>query len=159
MSVTLGFENQSDERLTDYLQAISPRVVAEVHLSLKAWIYQGANMSITKYFAEGSAAAGRGARNFGNVLISRTGTLQRAILASAGQALDPASPDESTDAISAVLSPDTPYARIQEYGGYAGRGHKSYIPPRPYLQPAINEVDSELMPALESAMERAVAQN
>jgi phage gpG-like protein len=28
------------------------------------------------------------------------------------------------------------YARIQELGGWAGRGHRSHLPPRPYLKPA-----------------------
>jgi phage gpG-like protein len=28
------------------------------------------------------------------------------------------------------------YARIQELGGNAGRGHKSHLPPRPYIRPA-----------------------
>lgn len=157
MSVTFTFENQSDQRVVEYLQSIAPRVVAEVYQALKAWIYQGANISATKYFATGSAPIGREARNPGNLLISRTGTLQRAILAAADTALDPASPDESTTVISATLNPDTPYARIQEYGGNAGRNHKSYIPPRPYLQPALNEASGELMSALQNAIEKALA--
>lgn len=28
------------------------------------------------------------------------------------------------------------YARIQELGGWAGRHHRSYLPPRPHLKPA-----------------------
>jgi Mu-like prophage protein gpG len=28
------------------------------------------------------------------------------------------------------------YARIQELGGWAGRNHQSYLPPRPHLKPA-----------------------
>lgn len=31
----------------------------------------------------------------------------------------------------------TVYARIQELGGWAGSGHASYLPPRPYLKPAL----------------------
>lgn len=157
MSITFSFENQSDQRVLDYLQSIFPRVVAEVHQELKAWIYRGANISASKYFTTGSTTLGRGARTPGNVLISRSGTLQRAVLASADAALDPASPDEGTTAISATLNPDTPYARIQEYGGNAGRGHRSYIPPRPYLEPALNDSSGELLSAVESAIERALA--
>ena len=37
------------------------------------------------------------------------------------------------DAISAALTVAKPYARIQQRGGQAGRGHKVTIPPRPYL--------------------------
>ena len=32
------------------------------------------------------------------------------------------------------------YARIQELGGYAGRDHASYLPPRPYLKPAYDDL-------------------
>jgi phage gpG-like protein len=29
------------------------------------------------------------------------------------------------------------YARIQELGGWAGKNHRSHLPPRPYLRPAV----------------------
>jgi hypothetical protein len=32
------------------------------------------------------------------------------------------------------------YARIQELGGWAGRHHRTYLPPRPHLRPAWNIV-------------------
>jgi len=32
----------------------------------------------------------------------------------------------------------TVYARIHELGGNAGRGHKTHLPPRPYLRPALD---------------------
>jgi phage gpG-like protein len=32
------------------------------------------------------------------------------------------------------------YARIQELGGDAGRGHRSHLPPRPYLAPAVKRL-------------------
>ncbi|MBF0556984.1 MAG: phage virion morphogenesis protein [Nitrospirae bacterium] len=31
------------------------------------------------------------------------------------------------------IGTDVKYSAIHQFGGYAGRGHKSYIPPRPYL--------------------------
>lgn len=31
----------------------------------------------------------------------------------------------------------TVYARIQELGGWTGRGHATYLPPRPYLKAAL----------------------
>lgn len=34
------------------------------------------------------------------------------------------------------VSSALPYSRIQETGGWAGRGRHSYLPPRPYLRPA-----------------------
>jgi phage gpG-like protein len=37
----------------------------------------------------------------------------------------------------AHVAPTVVYARIQELGGRAGRDHRSYLPPRPYVRPAI----------------------
>lgn len=47
---------------------------------------------------------------------------------------------EGSGAWVAVLGPTTPYARIQELGGDAGRGHAVHLPPRPYLEPAARSV-------------------
>jgi phage gpG-like protein len=38
----------------------------------------------------------------------------------------------------AHVAPTTVYARIQELGGWAGWQHKSHLPPRPYVRPALN---------------------
>lgn len=35
-----------------------------------------------------------------------------------------------------VLGPTAVYARIQELGGETGRGHRTVLPPRPYVRPA-----------------------
>lgn len=34
------------------------------------------------------------------------------------------------------MGPQIVYARIQELGGVTGRGHRTKLPPRPYLKPA-----------------------
>jgi hypothetical protein len=34
----------------------------------------------------------------------------------------------------------TIYSRIQELGGWAGRDHASYLPPRPYLKPTYDDL-------------------
>jgi phage gpG-like protein len=39
-----------------------------------------------------------------------------------------------------VIGPTTVYSRIQELGGWAGRGHQSHLPARPYLKPAAHEL-------------------
>jgi phage gpG-like protein len=33
--------------------------------------------------------------------------------------------------------PSTVYARIHELSGWAGRGHRSFLPKRPYVEPAM----------------------
>jgi len=45
------------------------------------------------------------------------------------------------DATSAVVGSNLPYARIQQLGGKAGRGHKVEIPARPFLK--LTEEDEE----------------
>jgi len=35
-------------------------------------------------------------------------------------------------------APTTVYARIQELGGWTGAGHQTYLPPRPYVRPALD---------------------
>jgi phage gpG-like protein len=39
-------------------------------------------------------------------------------------------------------------AAIHEFGGITGRGHKTYIPPRPYLRPALEESREEIKEAV-----------
>lgn len=56
---------------------------------------------------------------------------------------------------SAVVGPTTVYARIQEEGGMAGRGHRSRIPKRPYLRPAVDDLLKDR--ALVDVFERAWA--
>lgn len=41
---------------------------------------------------------------------------------------------------SVSVGPTTVYAAIQETGGWAGRGHRSYLPPRPYVAPALKDL-------------------
>ena len=40
---------------------------------------------------------------------------------------------------SAEIWPSTVYARIQELGGIAGKDHRSHLPPRPYVEPALED--------------------
>lgn len=46
------------------------------------------------------------------------------------------------------------YARIHEMGGRAGLGHRSLIPPRPYMRPGV----LDRMPTLKRDLERAAKQ-
>ena len=153
--IQFRIENQSDRRVILYLSSITPRMMAAIHLALKAWIYAGAAISARKYFA-GSQSVERGAKNTGDLLISRTGTLRRSIIASIDSGMTPASPGPETTMIMATWGAATPYARIQEYGGNAGRNHANYIPPRPYLAPALNDSREDLLSAIQSAVETAI---
>ncbi len=57
------------------------------------------------------------------------------------------------DAVSAGVGVAKPYARIQQQGGKAGRGHKVTIPARPYL-PATE--DGRLQPEAQAAIMQAL---
>ena len=58
-----------------------------------------------------------------------------------------------------TLSSNLVYSSIQEVGGWAGRGHRSHLPPRPYLRPAVDmaaasgEVRDAFMRAWSTAIE------
>ena len=54
-----------------------------------------------------------------------------------------------------VMGPRTVYARIQELGGDAGRGHRSHLPERPYLRPATEAAVDD--PAVREVFVRAWA--
>ena len=43
----------------------------------------------------------------------------------------------------ASIGPNIIYGRIQELGGIAGRGHRSHLPARPYLKPAIKSLAAD----------------
>lgn len=156
MSVTFHIEQQSDKKVVLYLSSITPRMIGAIHQALKAWIYAGASISAQKYFAA-SQSVTRGARNTGPLLVSRTGTLRRSVIASVDSGMNPPAPGPETTVITATWGAATPYARIQEYGGMAGRGHRSMIPARPYLQPALNDSRSELIAGIQAAVEQALA--
>lgn len=38
---------------------------------------------------------------------------------------------------SITFGPTAVYSRIQELGGWTGKGHNTYLPPRPYFRPAM----------------------
>lgn len=50
----------------------------------------------------------------------------------------------TAEGASAEIWPSTAYARIQELGGVAGKDHRSRLPPRPYVQPALDESSGQV---------------
>lgn len=57
---------------------------------------------------------------------------------------------EGADGWKAEIGPTAVYGRIQELGGMTGRGHRTRLPARPYLGPALDQVVSS--GELEAAM-------
>lgn len=54
------------------------------------------------------------------------------------------------------VGPDVPQGRIQELGGWAGAGHRSYLPPRPSLGPAWRMVRPGVRLIFEHELRRAI---
>lgn len=65
--------------------------------------------------------------------------------------------DVDSDGMSVAVGPHTRYAAIHEFGGWAGRKHASYIPPRPYVWPAWAERKAEIISGMETIMTEGIA--
>jgi phage gpG-like protein len=52
----------------------------------------------------------------------------------------PSPPVVTGDSATVIVGGTTVYARIQELGGWAGKGDRSHLPPRPYLKPALERL-------------------
>lgn len=55
----------------------------------------------------------------------------------------------NADSTTMVVGPNKVYAAIQEFGGQAGRNHKTRIPGRPYVKPAWDNNADELLDEFE----------
>jgi phage gpG-like protein len=149
-------DQESQQRLETFLSSLGPRLMAEVHQALKTLLYQGVQTSVQKYFAGSGPKGGPTS----NLLTSRSGALVSSLLASAETSLDPPSPSAGMTQIRAQIGSSLPYARIQEYGGIAGRpgpfkkknGRRPYLPPRPYLQPMFDDLQAALPDLLQQAV-------
>jgi phage gpG-like protein len=148
--ISVKIDDSAIQQLQQRLAGLAPRVVAQVYKALQPLVYQSLRNAVPKYFA-GSASKGQPS----DLLTSRSGNLLNSVLSSIQ-----VSPDGQSLAVS--IGSDLPYARIHEYGGFAGRrgpykkkdGHRSYIRPRPYLRPAINDLQKALPALLEQALQQ-----
>jgi phage gpG-like protein len=148
--IKVQIDESALQQLQQRLTGLAPRLVADVYKALQPLIYQSLQTAVPKYFA---GSAGKGSSS--DLLTSRSGNLLNSVLNSIQ-----VSPDGQSLAVS--IGSDLPYARIHEYGGFAGRrgpykkkdGHRPYIRPRPYLRPAINDLQKALPALLEQAIQQ-----
>jgi phage gpG-like protein len=148
--ISVQIDDSAVQQLQHRLAGLAPRLVADVYKALQPLIYQSLQTAVPKYFA-GSASKGGSS----DLLTSRSGKLLNSVLNSIQ-----VNPDGQSLVVS--IGSDLPYARIHEYGGFAGRkgpfkkkeGHRPYIRPRPYLQPAINDLQKALPDLLEQAIQQ-----
>lgn len=158
--IKFSVDPDSQRRLEAFLTGLGPRLMAEIHQALKTLLYQGVHAGVQKYFAGSGPKGGP----TGNLLTSRSGALVNSLLASAEMGLDPPSPSAGATQITAQIGSTLPYARIQEYGGIAGRpgpfkkkaGRRPYLPPRPYLMPTFEDLQATLSELLPQAVDTAL---
>jgi phage gpG-like protein len=148
--ISVKIDDSAILQLQQRLAGLAPRVVAEVYKALQPLVYQSLQSAVPKYFA-GSASKGSSS----DLLTSRSGNLLNSVLQSIEAKID-------GDSLTVSIGSELPYARIHEYGGFAGRkgpfkkrtGHRPYIKPRPYLRPAINDLQKALPDLLEQAIQQ-----
>jgi phage gpG-like protein len=136
------------QQLQQRLAGLAPRVVADIYKALKPLVYESLRNAIPKYFA----GSGGGSST---LLTSRSGTLLNSVLQSIKADVD-------GDKLTVSIGSNVAYAKIHEYGGYAGRrppfkkkdGRRPYLPPRPYLNPAMNDLQQVLPDLLEQAIQQ-----
>jgi phage gpG-like protein len=148
--ISVKIDDSAVQQLQQRLAGLAPRVVAEVYKALQPLVYQSLQSAVPKYFA-GSASKGSSS----DLLTSRSGNLMNSVLQSIEAKID-------GDSLTVSIGSELPYARIHEYGGFAGHkgpfkkrtGHRPYIKPRPYLRPAINDLQKALPDLLEQAIQQ-----
>lgn len=132
------------DALRQQLAALSPHVITQVNDGLRPLLYSALSTSLQKYFGGSSPARGPA----GKLLTMRSGNLFNSVLASLQSSVQ-------GDGVTFTFGSDLPYAAVQEYGGLAGRpgpfkkktGRRPYLPPRPYLNPAMDDLQ-EALPGL-----------
>jgi phage gpG-like protein len=152
--IKVEMDQSALQQVQQRLAAMPPRLIAAVYRELKPLLYQAFSIALIKYFAGNAPKRGPA----GDVLSFRTGELFKSAL----QKFE-VTTDGMTLEITAAA--DTPYAYIQEYGGFTGRkppfkkkdGHRPYIRPRPYLRPALQDLQNMLPGLLEQAIQQASA--
>jgi phage gpG-like protein len=148
--ISVQIDDSAVQQLQQRLAGLAPRVVTQVYEALQPLIYQSLRTAVPKYFA-GSASK----RSSSDLLTSRSGNLMNSVLQSIQTKVD-------GDSLTVSIGSDLKYARIHEYGGFAGRagpfkkkdGRRPYIRPRPYLRPAINDLQQALPGLLEQAIQQ-----
>jgi len=149
--ITVQTDPSAMQQLQQRLAELPPRAVAAVQQALRPLIYQALQNILPRYFAGSGSPVG-------SLLASRSGNLLNSVLQSIQATME-------GQTLKVSIGSQLPYAAIHEYGGYAGRrppfkkkdGKRPYLPPRPYLHPAITDLQNALPGLLEQAIQQAQA--
>src|ERR1051326_108907 len=150
--IKVKIDQAAIQQLQQRLSALPPRIVAAVYKALQPLVYESLRSSIPRYFAGSGGAKSA-------LLTSRSGNLMNSVLQSIEARIE-------GDKMVVSIGSNEKYAAIHEYGGVAGRpgpfkkkgGKRPYLRPRPYLHPAINDLQRALPELLEQAIQQAQVQ-
>jgi len=148
-AIKVEIDQAAIQRLQQRLSALPPRILASVYKALQPLVYQSLRSAIPKYFAGSGGPESA-------LLASRSGTLMNSVLQSIEARME-------GDKMVVSIGSDVPYAAIHEYGGFAGRkppfkkkdARRPYLRPRPYLHPAMADLQQALPDLLEQAIQQA----
>jgi phage gpG-like protein len=146
--IKVEIDQAAIQQLQQRLSALPPRIVAQVYKALQPLVYKSLQSAIPKYFG------GSGGPD-STLLSSKSGNLLNSVLQSIEAKMD-------GEKMMVSIGSTLPYAAIHEYGGYAGRkppfkkkaGKRPYLRPRPYLHPAISDLQQALPDLLEQAIQQ-----
>ena len=148
--ISVKIDDSAVQQIQKRLAELPPRIVAQVYAALKPMVYESLRSAVPRYFSGSGPGSG--------MLTSRSGNLLNSVLQSIRAETD-------GQRLTVSIGSNLNYARIHEYGGYAGRkgpfrkkeGRRPYLRPRPYLHPAINDLQQALPALLEQAIQQVQA--
>jgi len=147
--IKVEIDRAAIQQLQKRISALPPRILAAVYKALQPLVYQSLRSAIPRYFAGSGGPESP-------LLASRSGKLMNSVLQSIEARID-------GEKMVVSIGSNVAYARIHEYGGFAGRkppfkkknAKRPYLRPRPYLHPAMNDLQQALPDLLEQAIQQA----
>lgn len=153
--ITVQMDDSQLVRLRERLAQLPPTLISRVYAALRPLIQKALFDKLNAYF---DGCGPKGGPTNPTMLTQRTSNLFWSVYRSLQMS------ERGTD-FKISIGSDLPYARIHEYGGYAGRrgpfkkvnGRRPYLAPRAYLHPTLDDISSLLPELLERAIEQVRA--
>jgi hypothetical protein len=150
--ISVQMDNSQLMQLRERLVQLPPSLISHVYAKLRPLIQEALFDKLNDHF---DGCGPQGGPTNPTMLTQRTSNLFWSVYRSLQIS-------ESGTDLKISIGSDLPYARIHEYGGYAGRrgpfkkadGRRPYLAPRPYLQPTLDDLSSVLPELLEKAIQQ-----
>lgn len=133
------------------IRTLIPQVMKEIFLEDAPALIQA---SIMSFMVDGG---NRGGPNKGTLLRIQTGRLARSLKKNTRENIFEVTNEDDT--INIEYGSTVEYSAIHEYGGLAGKNHRSNIPARPYIRPGFDKFNEVyLSKIIEKAVNKIVGQ-